>query len=143
MVLEAPDGAVRDKWLSALARDAAAVAPAGFASECAPLLLTEGYLTKVQPMIGANTVRWFRLTATKLSYAVGEAGPELASTPYDVVTRVRVGPGARDFVVTSVQPFTASGSYEVHCRCASPAIRTKWVTALARVIPAAKFVLGP
>jgi hypothetical protein len=47
--------------------------------------------------------------------------------------------GKRDFTLTSVQPFTKTGQFEVHCRCITPEVRQKWITALNRVLPPNKF----
>ncbi len=137
MLLEAPDARIRDKWLAALARDVSTTA--GFSSDRAELL-AEGPLLKIARLGAANKERWFRLTTKKLAYLTCEAGVELAATPFDYVTRVLVGPAAREFTVTSVQPFTASGGYEVRCRCPDANVRAKWLAGLARVIPAGKFM---
>jgi hypothetical protein len=46
--------------------------------------------------------------------------------------------GKMDFTLTSVQPFTETGQFEVHCRCITPEVRQKWITAL-NVLPPNKF----
>jgi len=44
--------------------------------------------------------------------------------------------------VTSAQPFTKTGSYEVRCRCESEAVRNKWLSGLRKMLAASKFVQG-
>eukprot|EP00051_Salpingoeca_urceolata_P035912 m.31975 g.31975 ORF g.31975 m.31975 type:complete len:502 (-) comp9895_c0_seq2:273-1778(-) len=136
MLLEAGSLGIKEKWLRALSMDASETQ--GFSSDRAELYV-EGPLVKVQPLGTSNTTRWFRVTEKKLAYFKEEAGEELGSIPHEFVRQVTLMQNIRDFMVSSAQPFTKTGSYEIHCRAPSEALRSKWITALRRALPADKF----
>ena len=136
MVIEADNARVMQKWLVAMKKDASLVNSVGFSSNRAELIM-ECYLLKVQPFGVLDTTRWFRLTTKKFAYFKDEAGEELGSVPFEYVAAVTVI-GKKDFTLTSVQPFTKTGMFEVHCRCKTPALRQKWITGLNKVLPAHK-----
>eukprot|EP00047_Mylnosiga_fluctuans_P016285 m.53414 g.53414 ORF g.53414 m.53414 type:complete len:492 (+) comp6481_c0_seq1:31-1506(+) len=105
-------------------------------------LLTEGYITKVQSTAGgiSNTHRWFRLTRSQLSYARSEAGDVMGATPIADIVQVTILRTKLDFTVSSAKAFTASGSFEVWCRCSSELVRAKWLMALAKLLPKEKII---
>lgn len=54
------------------------------------------------------------MTTRKFAYYTDEAGEEMGSVPFEFITQVTIAVNnKKDFVVSSVQPFTKSGSYEV------------------------------
>ena len=56
----------------------------------------------------------FRVTTRKFAYYTDEAGEEMGSVPFEFITQITIASNnKKDFVVSSVQPFTKSGSYEV------------------------------
>jgi hypothetical protein len=136
MVIEADNTKVMQKWLAGMKNDTTLVNSVGFSSNRAELIM-ECYLLKVQPFGVMDTTRWFRLTTKKFSYFKTEAGEELGSVPFEYVSAVTVI-GKKDFTLTSVQPFTKTGMFEVYCRCKTPALRQKWITGLNKVLPAHK-----
>jgi hypothetical protein len=54
------------------------------------------------------------VTTRKFAYYTDEAGEEMGSVPFEFITQITIAlNNKKDFVISSVQPFTKSGSYEV------------------------------
>ena len=59
----------------------------------------------------------FRLTTKKFAYFEREGGEELGAAPIHTITTITLLSSDKEFLLTTVQPFTKSGQYEV-CICA-------------------------
>lgn len=136
MVLEAPNHAVKNKWVHFLKGDRNT---GGGARELEGKMIVEGYLTKVQPMGSSSKERWFMCTTEVFAYCKEEAGELMGSVPLSNITSIGPTGDPKCFKVISNTRFTVTGSYEVLCRADSEAVRNKWIERLKLVISEEKF----
>lgn len=129
MLLEAPNAAVKKKWVELIS----AAKAKSVSKENA--ILAEGYLVKVQTALDKlSRTRWFILSKASLSYAENECDTPLAFCTIDNIDKIVIV-SETIFQLEAKQPFSKSGSSSMTLETKDLLERDRWLDAFRSIIP--------